>query len=221
MEGNLSSASAGERVAARRWRGDCGPRQRRTEDPVRHVTRERMLQTEIPEMTMTLQTLAWLSMAAYALHIMEEYSFDWRNWARAVIKLPVEWSDFYVTNAIVIALGIAQAELAPALPFAPLTFASLMLINAVFFHIRPGAADARTVLAGRRHRRDPVFPGGTGRMVACRTRRRVGLDHGSIGRRRRRLADGLSRHHAEPTRPAVFSAGCRRAGETRSRLVSR
>ena len=86
---------------------------------------------------MTLQTLAWLSMAAYALHIMEEYTFDWRNWARAIIKLPVEWSDFYVTNAIVIALGIAQAELAPALPFAPLTFASLMLINAVFFHILP------------------------------------------------------------------------------------
>jgi hypothetical protein len=86
---------------------------------------------------MSLQTLAWLSMAAYALHIMEEYTFDWRNWARAIIKLPVEWSDFYVTNAIVIALGIAQAELAPALPFAPLAFASLMLINAVFFHILP------------------------------------------------------------------------------------
>ncbi len=86
---------------------------------------------------MSLQTLAWLAMAAYALHIMEEYTFDWRNWARAVIKLPVEWSDFYVTNAIVIALGIAQAQLAPTLPLAPLIFASLMLINAVFFHILP------------------------------------------------------------------------------------
>ena len=40
-------------------------------------------------------------------------------------------------NAIVIALGVAQAELAPALPFAPLTFASIMLINAVFFHNLP------------------------------------------------------------------------------------
>jgi hypothetical protein len=86
---------------------------------------------------MTLQTLAWLSMAAYAVHIMEEYTFDWRNWARAVIKLPVEWSDFYVTNAVVILLGIAQAELAPTLPLAPLMFASLMLINALFFHILP------------------------------------------------------------------------------------
>jgi hypothetical protein len=89
------------------------------------------------ESLMTLQTLAWLSMAAYAAHIMEEFTFDWRNWARAVIKLPVEWSDFYVTNAVVIAIGIAQAELAPTLPLAPLIFASLMLINAVFFHILP------------------------------------------------------------------------------------
>jgi hypothetical protein len=86
---------------------------------------------------MTLQTLAWLSMAAYAAHILEEFTFDWRNWARAVIKLPVEWNDFYVTNAVVIVLGIVQAELGTALPLAPLMFASLMLINALFFHILP------------------------------------------------------------------------------------
>ena len=86
---------------------------------------------------MTLSTLAWLSMAFYALHIMEEFTFDWRNWARAVIGLPVEWSDFYVTNAVVVALGIAQAMLADTLPLAPLSYAGLMLINAVFFHIVP------------------------------------------------------------------------------------
>lgn len=87
--------------------------------------------------SLSLSTLAWLAMAAYALHIMEEFSFDWRGWARGVIKLPVEWTDFYVTNAIVVALGIAQAMLAPTLPLAPLIYASLMLINAVFFHIGP------------------------------------------------------------------------------------
>ena len=86
---------------------------------------------------MTLTTLAWLAMAAYSLHILEEHALDWRNWARAVIKLPVEWSDFYVTNAIVVAIGVAQAMLAESLPLAALIFASLMLINAVFFHIGP------------------------------------------------------------------------------------
>jgi hypothetical protein len=86
---------------------------------------------------MNLATLAWLSMAVYAIHILEEYTLDWRNWARAVIKLPVEWRDFYVTNAVVVALGIAQAMLAPSLTLAPLVYASLMLINAIFFHVVP------------------------------------------------------------------------------------
>ena len=88
-------------------------------------------------MNITLSTLAWLSMAAYSVHILEEFSLDWRNWARGVLKLPVEWTDFYVTNAVVVALGIAQAMLAPTLPIAPLAFAGLMLVNAVFFHILP------------------------------------------------------------------------------------
>jgi hypothetical protein len=59
---------------------------------------------------MTLQTLAWLSMAAYATHIMEKFTFDWRNWARAAIKPPVEWSDFYVTAAALGSTGIAAAQ---------------------------------------------------------------------------------------------------------------
>ena len=66
---------------------------------------------------------------------MEEYTFNWRDWARGALGLPVEWNDFYVTNAVVIVLGIVSAELAPALPVAPLAYASLMLINAVLFHI--------------------------------------------------------------------------------------
>jgi hypothetical protein len=86
---------------------------------------------------MTLTTLAWLALIAYALHVLEEFMFDWRDWARAVVKLSVEGSDFYVTNAMVIVLGIAQAELAASLPLIPLSFAALMLINATFFHVLP------------------------------------------------------------------------------------
>lgn len=89
---------------------------------------------------MTLADLAWLAMAAYAMHILEEYMFDWRNWARAVIGLPVEWSDFFITNAVVVVLGIVQAMLAPTLPLAPLIYAALMIINAIFFHVLPFVA---------------------------------------------------------------------------------
>jgi hypothetical protein len=86
---------------------------------------------------MTFVDLSWLALAAYALHIMEEFQFDWRDWARSVIGLPVEWPDFYVTNAVVIVIGIVQAELAPSLAIVPLAFAAIMLINATFFHVLP------------------------------------------------------------------------------------
>lgn len=49
----------------------------------------------------------------------------------------MEWSTFYITNALVVVLGLIQAELAPALAIAPLSFAALMLINATFFHVLP------------------------------------------------------------------------------------
>ncbi len=46
---------------------------------------------------MSLVTLSWLAFAAYAVHILEEFALDWRNWARGVLGLPVEWADFYMT----------------------------------------------------------------------------------------------------------------------------
>ncbi|WP_029348951.1 HXXEE domain-containing protein [Bosea sp. 117] len=86
---------------------------------------------------MGLTEWAWIALIAYAVHIMEEYMFDWRDWARAVIRLPVEWGDFYVTNSVVVVFGIAQGALAPTVPLVPLTFAALMIINATFFHVLP------------------------------------------------------------------------------------
>jgi hypothetical protein len=86
---------------------------------------------------MSLTDYAWLALAAYAVHMLEEYTFDWRNWARAVMGLPVEWSDFYITNAVVVVIGVAQAGLSGSVIAAPLSFAALMLINATFFHVLP------------------------------------------------------------------------------------
>lgn len=86
---------------------------------------------------MSFYDLAWLALAVYAVHMLEEYELNWRDWARSVIKLPVEWGDFYVTNAIVVVLGIVQAQLSSSLPVLTLSFAALMLINATFFHVLP------------------------------------------------------------------------------------
>ncbi len=85
---------------------------------------------------MTLTALLWLATACYGMHILEEYQLNWRDWARTALKLPVEWSDFYVVNALVIVLGIAAANLA-ARPAIALAFPALMLINATFFHVLP------------------------------------------------------------------------------------
>jgi hypothetical protein len=86
---------------------------------------------------MNLRDLCWLATAMYALHVLEELAFDWRGWARAVLKLPVEWSAFYVTNALVMVLGVVAAKLADSFPAIGLAFPALMIINAIFFHVLP------------------------------------------------------------------------------------
>ena len=84
---------------------------------------------------MTLTELIWLSVGCYAVHACEEFMLNWRDWARAVIKLQVEWSDFYVVNSVVIVLGVVAAELAATQPVIALAFPALMLINGIVFHI--------------------------------------------------------------------------------------
>jgi hypothetical protein len=86
---------------------------------------------------MSFSAWLWLALAAYAVHMLEEYELDWRDWARSVVGLPVEWSDFYVTNAIVVVLGIAAAQIGAQAPMVALGFPALMLINATFFHVLP------------------------------------------------------------------------------------
>lgn len=86
---------------------------------------------------MDLTHWIWLATAAYGVHALEEFMLNWRDWARAVIGLPVEWSDFYVVNSLVVVLGIVAANLASAAPTLALSFPALMLINAIFFHILP------------------------------------------------------------------------------------
>lgn len=86
---------------------------------------------------MSLSDLMWLATACYGVHVLEEYQLNWRDWARAVIKLPVEWNDFYIVNALVIVLGVSAAELAAHAPGLALGFPAVMLINATFFHVWP------------------------------------------------------------------------------------
>jgi hypothetical protein len=81
--------------------------------------------------------ILWIATFAYALHIVEEYTFDWKDWATAVLKLPVTWIHFAIVNGIVIVLGVSCASVAWSLPGYALCLPALMLINATFFHLLP------------------------------------------------------------------------------------
>jgi hypothetical protein len=82
-------------------------------------------------------TIFWVALAAYGLHILEEFFYDWKNWAQRTLKLPVNWDGFYVCNVIVLFLGLVCASINWQCPVLALTFPGLMLINAVCFHIMP------------------------------------------------------------------------------------
>lgn len=86
----------------------------------------------------------WLCVADYGIHVLEEFAFNWQSWALNVLNLPARWDDFYITNALVISLGIVAVMIAPRWPMIASGFPSLMLINALGFHIAPfaGLADA-------------------------------------------------------------------------------
>ncbi|MDF2432510.1 MAG: hypothetical protein JWP44_2141 [Mucilaginibacter sp.] len=77
----------------------------------------------------------WIALAAYALHILEEFAYDWKTWAQKVLKLDVDWNTFYVTNVVVLFVGVACASVGWSHPTFSLIFPAVMLINALFFHI--------------------------------------------------------------------------------------
>lgn len=92
-----------------------------------------------PVTKMSHAYILWIATFAYALHIVEEYTFDWKGWAMAVLKLPVNWIHFAIVNGVVIVLGISCASVGWACPEYALSLPALMLINATFFHVLPFA----------------------------------------------------------------------------------
>lgn len=81
--------------------------------------------------------ILWIATLVYALHVLEEYMFNWKDWAIAVIKLPVTWTDFAIVNGGVVVLGISCSSVGWSLPAYSLALPALMLINGTFFHVLP------------------------------------------------------------------------------------
>ena len=81
--------------------------------------------------------LLWIALSAYAVHVLEEYELNWRDWARAVLHLPVDWGSFYLVNAAVVVLGVCCGSVGWREPWFAMGLPALMLINATFFHVLP------------------------------------------------------------------------------------
>ncbi|WP_150465807.1 HXXEE domain-containing protein [Francisella sp. SYW-2] len=87
---------------------------------------------------MTHEYLLWIALAAYSVHVLEELSFNWKEWANSTLGLKtLEWNHFYVANSVVMFIAIAAAMVGWKLPAFGLIIAALMYVNGIFFHILP------------------------------------------------------------------------------------
>jgi len=78
-----------------------------------------------------------MAISVGALHILEEYTYDWKTWAQKILKLDIDWNIFYVANLAILFVGLACAEVGWSHPTFSLIFPSLMAVDALFFHIVP------------------------------------------------------------------------------------
>ena len=85
----------------------------------------------------TLDQLCWIAIAAYAIHVLEEYTLDWKTWALLALGLRFDWPTFYVGKSVVLVLGIVSAQIAPQTPILALCFPALLLVEATFSHVLP------------------------------------------------------------------------------------
>lgn len=86
---------------------------------------------------MSHEYFLWFGPFVYSMHMVEELLFNWRGWARGYLKIPAEWNEFYFFNAVVAFYGAITAIVGWRCPSFALSYASFMLINAIFFHIIP------------------------------------------------------------------------------------
>jgi hypothetical protein len=81
--------------------------------------------------------LAWLAVAAYALHILEERILDWHSSMKKSLKFSMDVDHYRIIGRVFFVLGAIAAVLVGSLPDAARAFAVFLLINTLVFHIWP------------------------------------------------------------------------------------
>jgi len=90
----------------------------------------------------------WAAVATFALHVLEEYSYDWKTWAQKIMKLEVDWTTYFVTNVAILFFGLCCAEVGWAHPTFSLIFPAWMVLYAIWFHIIPYVRSKREFSPG-------------------------------------------------------------------------
>jgi hypothetical protein len=88
---------------------------------------------EIP----TGEFVIWVLVLAYGWHILEEFNYNWKDWAGQTFGFDTNWDHFYVVNSFVIVFGFSAGMIGWKLPDVSLMFPAFALTNAVFFHVLP------------------------------------------------------------------------------------
>jgi Protein of unknown function with HXXEE motif len=81
--------------------------------------------------------LAWLAVAAYALHIMEERILGWHASMKKSMKLSMDVDAYHVIGRVFLVLGAIAAFIQPTLPELARAFVVFLVLNAIIFHIWP------------------------------------------------------------------------------------
>jgi Protein of unknown function with HXXEE motif len=81
--------------------------------------------------------LAWLAVAAYALHIMEERILDWHSSVKKSMKLSMDFDSYRIIVRVFFVLGVIAAILVGSLPDLARAFVVFLVINTLVFHIWP------------------------------------------------------------------------------------
>ena len=82
----------------------------------------------------------WMLVGAGVAHVAEEYLLDWRSWASRMSGVSLTWDRFWLMNAGFLVLAAAAAAIGWRSVRFSLALPSLVLINAVGFHIGPTLA---------------------------------------------------------------------------------
>lgn len=79
----------------------------------------------------------WILVGACFIHVAEERLLNWAGWVHQLTGMEPSWSRFWLINAGFLMFAVSAAAIGWRSPRFSLSLPSLVLINAIFFHIAP------------------------------------------------------------------------------------